>query len=447
MRTKFHSIAPRILSLMAACVMCMTSCLTDNKDEEIPDPEVFEKVNILYSAGHNDLTGYLKDDINELAASATQCWNAPYDALIVFSHLAVSYKDFTPTEPKISRVKEKGGKIIYETLKTFPEETVSVNPDTFNEVLLYIKEHFPAKEYNLIFSSHGSGYLPQGYLGNSSKIEHDYGGNASQSYRTQKARHEAAYPAPADIPGPQTKGIGADYAGSSSNSYEMDITDFAAAIPMKLNAVIFDACFMGGVEVAYELKDKCNYLVASQSEILADGMVYTAMGQRIFGRVTDLQGLCEDYYDNYNTGSFTDNGGIISLADCRMLNNLAKVCLELFEKYRDAQSGTLPADYSQVQGFYRKGVGHYHGFYDLRDIMAKSGCSDEDLKKLDNAINECIVYKNATAGFITGYNGFWVSSHCGLSMYLPAHKGTNGNAYLDEYYKGLAWNKATGLVK
>lgn len=445
MRTKFHSIAPRILSLMAACVMCMTSCIFIYHKKDEADPEIFNKVNILYSAGHNDLTGYLKDDINELAASATQCWNAPYDALIVFSHLAVSYKDFTPTEPRISRVKEKDGKIIHETLKTFPEETVSVNPDTFNEVLLYIKEHFPAKEYNLIFSSHGSGYLPQGYLGNSGKIEHDYSSGISQSYRTQKARYEAAYPAPAYIPGPLTKGIGADYAGSSSNSYEMDITDFAAAIPMKLNAVIFDACFMGGIEVAYELKDKCNYFVASPSEILADGMVYTAMGQRIFGGATDLQGLCEDYYDNYNTGSFYSNGGIISMIDCRMLEPLADVCRELFEKYRNTGSNTLSADYNKVQRFFRPG--HYHGFYDLGDIMAKSGCSDEDLARFDAALSDCVAYKKATSGFLTGYGGFQVTSYSGLSMYLPAHQDKNGNAYLNEYYKGLAWNKATGLVK
>ncbi len=32
-------------------------------------------------------------------------------------------------------------------------------------------------------------------------------------------------------------------------------------------------------------------------------------------------------------------------------------------------------------------------------------------------------------------------------MYLPAHQGAYGNSYLESYYRELAWNKATALVK
>jgi hypothetical protein len=39
--------------------------------------------------------------------------------------------------------------------------------------------------------------------------------------------------------------------------------------------------------------------------------------------------------------------------------------------------------------------------------------------------------------------GFVFNTYCGLSMYLPC----NGSDYLDEYYKTLAWNKATSLVR
>ena len=37
---------------------------------------------------------------------------------------------------------------------------------------------------------------------------------------------------------------------------------------------------------------------------------------------------------------------------------------------------------------------------------------------------------------------FDIRTHCGLSMYLPA----DGNSELDEFYKTLSWNKASGLV-
>ena len=39
-------------------------------------------------------------------------------------------------------------------------------------------------------------------------------------------------------------------------------------------------------------------------------------------------------------------------------------------------------------------------------------------------------------------SGFEIKVFSGLSMYLPA----NGSGYLDNFYKTLAWNKATKLV-
>lgn len=447
MQTKIHIIILRMLSLMAACLSCMTSCIfiyhepKPEEEVEVPDPEVFDRVNILYSAGHNNLSPYLKDDIDELAASAIRHWRHPYEALVIFFHSAKGY-GYAPTEPELIRVRQKDGSPVYETIRKFPEETVSADAGTFGEVLTYIEDRFPAKEYNLIFSSHCSGYLPEGYLVNYRSLEQDYIKGISLPAKARKT--PAAYPSPLQMTGPLTKSIGADYAGSSRNSYEMNLVDFAAAIPMHLNAIIFDACFMGGIEVAYELKDKCRYLVASQAEVLADGMIYTEMGKRIFGGRTDLAGLCEDYYSHYNAaGSFSDNGGIISMIDCSSLEPLAVTCHDIFSRYRGAME---KIDYHDVQRFYRTGQGHYHGFYDLRDIILHAGCSNEDTENFDKALADCVVYKAATDGFLTGYGGFQVTSQCGLSMYLPAHKGMYGNAYLNDYYKDLAWDKATGLV-
>lgn len=41
---------------------------------------------------------------------------------------------------------------------------------------------------------------------------------------------------------------------ADSLAYEMNINDMAEAIPMKLDYILFDACFMGGIEVAYEFR-------------------------------------------------------------------------------------------------------------------------------------------------------------------------------------------------
>lgn len=442
MYEKFHNQMFRMPAILAACLFGLTSCIFiyhEPKERDLPDPEVFGRVNILYSAGHNNLSSYLLEDIKELAQSSCAIMDHPNDALIVFSH-STDYR-YNPTEPKIIRVRPGKGKIVYDTLLSMPSQTISANADVLNEVLTYIRDRFPAEEYNMVFSSHCSGYLPEGYLLNSAALEREYAGGSLSA--PQRSASPVAYPLPGPVQGPLTKGIGADYAGSSSASYEMSLTDFAQAIPMKLNAVIFDACFMGGIETAYELKEKCNYLIASQTEILADGMDYNSMGKRLFGNGNDLVGLAEDYFTHYeNKTSPDERSATISMIDCTKLEPLAEICNEIFTIH-----GTPDIDYRNVQRYYRTGLGHYHGFYDFRDIIEEYGCSREYMERIDNAIRDCIVYKAATKSFLSSWGGFEVVSHSGLSMYLPAHKGAYGNAYLNAHYKEFAWNKATGLVK
>ena len=69
---------------------------------------------------------------------------------------------------------------------------------------------------------------------------------------------------------------------ANSRAYEMNIEDFAAAIPMKMDYIIMDACLMGGIEVAYALKDKCDRIIFSQAEVIGDGLCeYDTMASRL----------------------------------------------------------------------------------------------------------------------------------------------------------------------
>ena len=62
----------------------------------------------------------------------------------------------------------------------------------------------------------------------------------------------------------------------------MEITELAAALPHNYEFILFDCCLMGGIEVAYEFKDKCEYMLFSPTEILADGFPYEKMFDPIF---------------------------------------------------------------------------------------------------------------------------------------------------------------------
>ena len=55
----------------------------------------------------------------------------------------------------------------------------------------------------------------------------------------------------------------------------MELADFASALPLpnhrKWDFILFEGCYMGSVEVAYELKDKTEAIIASSTEIVSPG--------------------------------------------------------------------------------------------------------------------------------------------------------------------------------
>ena len=56
----------------------------------------------------------------------------------------------------------------------------------------------------------------------------------------------------------------------------IDISTLAEGIKLsglKMQFILFDACYMGNVETAYELKDVTNFLISSSSEVMGEGFL------------------------------------------------------------------------------------------------------------------------------------------------------------------------------
>ena len=233
------------------------------------------------------------------------------------------------------------------------------------------------------------------------------------------------------------KSVGQDQVGVSGNylSYEIQIEEFARALPMYMDYILFDACLMGGVEVAYELAGRCGVVGFSQTEVLAEGFDYKSLTSHLLnGGAPDPKSVCDDYFQQYAAQTGIYQSATISMVDCSKMEPLAAVCADLFEKYRNPINALTP---SKVQRYYRS---NYHWFYDLVDIVRKAGATAEDLQALQQAVDECMVYRNATANFM---GSFSITDYSGFSMYLPC----NGSNELDKYYRTLKWNIATELVK
>ena len=423
-----HNILKVLAGLLTSLTVMSCELFVFNKT-----PDHYDKVMLLYSAGYNNLAGYLKGDIEELKRGALPTAKDE-DVVLVYSHFPSSSGYSTPTSPTLVRLtSQKDNSIKADTLIVFPEESISSSAGQLENVLSCVKEKFPAQSYGMIFSSHATGYLPAGYYQNPD----DEDNLVEWSARPGFGLTVVPYVEPEYDPSlPMVKSIGQDQVGVSGNylSYEINIHDFAAAIPMQLDYILFDACLMGGIEVAYELKDKAGKVGFSQTEVLADGFCYENLATHLLGNgLPDLTAVCTDYFNQYEVQSGVYRSATISLIDCSELDPLADLCKVLFAKYSE-QISTL--DHSKVQKFYRMGK---HWFYDLESILINAGINDDELEELHAALDLCVIYKAHTPKFM---NDFDIHTFSGFSMYLPSHGSDN----LDTFYKKLKWNQDTGLV-
>lgn len=407
----------RKLTLLCAAWAVLTVVCGCEERLPAPDKTMAEKTFIIYSCGHNNLSTDLLRDIEDICSTSPYTVMGSKYRVLVFSHRAKGNSWNIACDPVLMQVhRNAAGEVVRDTVKTWLsaydadgklKEDFYTGSDTrtLKEVLDIIKTQFPSKEYGLLFSSHGTGWLPYNY------------------YAT----------------GTFTKTMGADYTGAGSMGVpsEMEVTDFARTIResgLKFSYMLLDACFMGGVETAYEFRDICDYIMASPTEIWSGGFMYSTMLDHLFAHENpDLVEMCKAYMSQYNVAT-------ISLIDCSQMEQLSAACAKIFEKYRQAIAGV---NERQVQGFFRRTGDYYsekHWFYDLEDILDKAGITKEDRAVLDKAFTACIIYKAASERL---FDGWKCEAYCGLSMYLPCA----GNAGLDNYYKRYAWNKATGLVK
>lgn len=392
------------------------------------------KVMLLYSAGFNNLASYLKEDIEDLKAGWLPSAHRTDDIVLVYSHFPEKNGDYaTESSPVLVRLHTRDSVVVTDTLITYPKGTISASAEQLNNVLTYIKESFQARSYGMIFSSHATGYLPAGYYQNASDYWFE-----EMSAGMRRRQRAVPYREPEHDPSlPMTKSLGQDQVGErgSYQSYEIELQDFAAAIPMELDYLLFDACLMGGIEVAYELRGKVGLVGYSQTEVLAEGYNYKMLTSHLLKNKTpDPLGVCEDFFVQYDIQSGVYRSATVSTIDCRKLESLADVCRELFATYGNEIRSLRT---SGVQQFFRS---KYHWFYDLESILINAGATDEELGRLHEALDECVMYKAHTPMFM---NEFQIHTFCGFSMYLPS----NGSAELDKYYKTLQWNQATGLVQ
>lgn len=311
------------------------------------------------------------------------------DVLLVMEHRE---KDI----PRLKRFyRNEFGEVVEEILQEY-EGRSSIEPELLHEVLVYANTIFPAKESGILFSSHGTGWIPDGYYANPSAV----------------------------------KSFG------QIDKKEMDVKEMAAAIPNKYSYIIMDACLMGSVEVAYEMKDKGEYMLLSPTEIMAAGFPYGDVIEQVFYAEGDVQSrlssVALSYYEYYTDAN--SGGGTISLIKSSELAGLADAVRNIISADGD-KIATL--NMSKLQPYFRGSVRHW--FYDLTDFMENISSDPDRLARYHAAIGKAVVVKYATDKFLS----IPIRTYSGLSTYIP----NPTNSYLDAYYRTMAWNGAVQMLK
>lgn len=76
------------------------------------------------------------------------------------------------------------------------------------------------------------------------------------------------------------------------------------ALGKRVRILAFDACLMGMIEVAAEVRDACDYMLASEAIVPTDGLPYDKFLDRLTSRPSGtpaelLPGICTDYVEEY----------------------------------------------------------------------------------------------------------------------------------------------------
>ncbi|MCL2727593.1 MAG: clostripain-related cysteine peptidase [Bacteroidales bacterium] len=390
--------------LIATITLSVLSC----EEREIPTPET-EKSVLLYFAANNDISHYLLANIESLKKGYL-----PSNGNIII------YLDAPNAAPKLFRLaKNKATNTIEEVLiEQYAQDERATDPAVLTRTLLRLQERFPAKEYGLIMSSHATGWLPKGAL-------------SSSDLRSKSLFAPPMHISNDDLPITKTFG---EYASDPG----MDLTDLANAIPYRLSFILFDACFMGGIETAFALRNVTDYLIASPTEILAQGFPFDKIMQPIFSPKSDLKQVCNAFYNFYKDHPSENlQSATIALYHTESLDELANNLKTIYNTYR-----------ADLIHFSPNSIQHYANaslFYDLDEFIMQL-TSPIEYASFKTAINKVVVHKQATNSFLSRVvsNAYVPIRHFGgISTYIPI----DTQPLLRAAYRETEWNRAVRLIE
>lgn len=370
----------RIIFFIAIIGICSLFGCHDPASEDLV---YTDRTIIVYLGVDNNFTGEDREKIESL----TQGWDKNFQGrLLIYADPQKPLTGSGDGLPYLTEVVWEEGRAVAKRLKQYPEQN-SASPKVFRQVLEEIIGNYPAASYGLIVLSHASGWLPSGTLASPRTIIND-------------------------------------------GEKDMELWDFAEAIPVKMDFIVLDACFMAGAEVVYELKDKTDYLISSPAEVLVPGFVYRNMMAHLMLEQPDVVAVARDFYDYFNRQSGSMRSATVSVFKMSALEPWVALSRTLLENI----NGEQQVDLEQIQRF---GYGKNKLYFDLGDYI--KALHPERFDEFTKMVNDCVIYKAHTPGYYSAgtYSYSAIEAYSGLTIYIPQTEFP----YINSVYRRLKWTQ------
>lgn len=330
-------------------------------------------------------------------------------------------------EAVLFELKKQNGRCLTDTLRRYSDRPFTSRQwltSLFSEVMTLA----PASRYGMVVGCHGLAWVPvQGQrnarkrLGSQERIDEE-----DNLYKKERIDKEGDDLMHFEVQGPvTTRFIGGTYPETQIET--TDLADAMADAGFHTEYILFDACYMSSVEVAYELKDVTHYLIASPTEVLSYGFPYITMGKHLLG-TPNYKGIVDSFISFYS--SYNLPYGTVAVTDCTQLDALAAIAQQI----NAAAAEQLVPNGVQIMDGYSPTL-----FYDLGHLMSLKDAGTVLTAAFAEQLEKTVPYKGHTGQYFTTLKDAPVD----IKHYSGLNTSQGSLNHMADRLSETAWYKAT----
>ncbi len=385
--------------LWMCCSVLLVAC---EGDDPTPEPPAYgSRTVLIYLAADNSLSSQVSADLQEMKEGVAKL-NSSNIHLLVYIDAGGS--------PRLVELTKKNGEVVESLIKSYESRNSVGTAETlevFNEV--FSNNKFLADSYGLVYWSHGDGWVPN--------------------------------------PLPTSRWVGQD---TGNGTHYMNITDLVTILKSAphFDFLLFDACFMQSIEVAYAVRNYTDYYIGSPTEIPGPGARYDILVPAMFSEgdvaLKTAVAYFDPYNENYDSGKGNTNlnwtGGVsVSLLKSSELERLANMTKQVLSGVaNNTELRSKVFDYDKRSSFYS-----HVGYYDMVEMM-RLLTDNSGFTAWKQVYDDAMTYWATTPMNYSAFaDMFSMKGTNGVSHYIP----TSNSSAISTAYRSTEWYEAAGLSK